>query len=279
MEVRKPDPTVVFPCIQVGSWVGWDTSTSSGLFVSRFTQAIGLLELPDFAGSDLDADQRKEALSNWPTLMRPLTALSLFLGTVALEDFVRDLVVRMSLNNQCETLFPGLSVYRPTKLALRAEKLHRPHYTDLAGKSDPDEVNAIFRDTLGISPIASVDKWHLRDLITLRHIVAHFAAIVRPEDIPRFGYFIVDQGMLNPPPEFVKAELVYLCKIGYEIEKAAGSCVLKKIIENAGAGWSRNPPQEVVSMIEFFGFFGRLEKDRGLRLDHCINELVTQHGP
>lgn len=75
-------------------------------------QASGLLDLPDFGGGDLNTEQRREALVSAVSFHKPLAALSLFLGVVALEDFVRDLVARMAENPEIAQLFPLLAEFR-----------------------------------------------------------------------------------------------------------------------------------------------------------------------
>jgi hypothetical protein len=53
-----PDPQIQLPEAQLGEWSAIDTRTSTGLFAYRSMQASGLLNLPDFGGGDLTAEQR-----------------------------------------------------------------------------------------------------------------------------------------------------------------------------------------------------------------------------
>ncbi len=49
-----PTPTVQFPEAHVGEWTAIDTRTAPGLFAYRQTQAVALLDLPDYGGGDLE---------------------------------------------------------------------------------------------------------------------------------------------------------------------------------------------------------------------------------
>ncbi|GAA4417304.1 hypothetical protein [Acidovorax lacteus] len=298
-----PTPTVQFPEAQVGEWTAIDTTTAPGLFAYRQTQAVALLELPDYGGGDLDAEQRREALRSAVSLHKPLAALSLFLGVVALEDLVRDLAARLAD-------LPGLTQFFPELPKLRAQAVNRPADqafkrldTDPAGVLDPEEINGRFMKAMGVAPVPAGEYWHLRDLALLRHTVAHHAAVIRAVDVPRFAHFIILPGrVINPPPDFVRSELMYLYELGRTIEKAVQSAALSPIIQAAGAGWSMHPPKVLIELIELFGFFGFIEtttlpvgysepgsdlrqrqeaeanRIRDVLLQRCIAELVTVYG-
>jgi hypothetical protein len=189
-----------------------------------------------------------------------LAALSLFLGVVALEDFVRDLVARMAESQELATLFPKLARLRSQPRARAPDQAFRRLDTDPAGVVDPEEINAVFQQAIGVAPIAPTEYWHLRDLALLRHTVAHHAAVIRQVDVPRFRHFIVQPGhVINPPAAFVKAELHYLYELGREVEKAARSVVFREAIAAVGSGWSQAPDPRIVQLIRFFAFFGYIE--------------------
>jgi hypothetical protein len=223
-------------------------------------QASGLLDLPDFGGGDLNTEQRREALASAISFHKPLAALSLFLGVVALEDFVRDLVARMAENPEITQLFPLLAGFRSQPKARAPDHTFRRLDTDPAGVIDPEEINAVFLQALGVAPIPLHEYWHLRDLALLRHTVAHHAAVIRQVDLPRFRHFIVQpRRVINPPSAFVKAELLYLYQLGRTVESAVRSVVFRDAIATIGSDWSQVPDARIVRLIEFFAYFGYIE--------------------
>lgn len=117
-------------------------------------QAAHLLEMPDFGGDDLDAQQRREALRTAVSFHKPLAALSLFLGVVALEDFVRDLVARMADNLELLSWFPQLADFRSQLRYKTPDKAFQRLDTDPAGVIDPEKINSVFYRAFGVSPIA-----------------------------------------------------------------------------------------------------------------------------
>lgn len=255
-----PDPQVPLPEAQIGEWSAIDTRTATGLFAYRSMQASGLLDLPDFGGGDLNPEQRREALVSVISFHKPLAALSLFLGVVALEDFVRDLVARMAENSEIAQLFPQLAEFRSQPKANAPDQAFRRLDTDPAGVIDPEKINAVFLKSLGVAPIPPHEYWHLRDLALLRHTVAHHAAVIRHVDLPRFRHFIVQPGrVINPPSAFVKAELLYLYQLGRTVEAAVRAVVFRDAIAAIGSGWSQAPDARIVQLIEFFAYFGYIE--------------------
>jgi hypothetical protein len=302
--MKLPAPTVLLPESSSAEWSIFDTRTATGLFGYRQDQAIGLLELPDFGGGDLDADQRRQALRDFVSMHKPLTALSLFLGVVALEDLIRDLAARLADLSSLSSFFPRLAALRAQAIPRSADQAFKRLDTDPAGVIEPSEINARFKRAMGISPVPEHEYWHLRDLALIRHTVAHHAAVIRPVDVARFAHFVVHAGrVINPPYEFVRSELLYLYGLGRTIEKAIRSAAFGVLIKSAGAGWSLHPPPVVLELIEFFNFFGFIESTnvavgfsepgselrsrqeaeasriRAVRIQRCITELVTDHGP
>lgn len=63
--------------VPVGERNAIDTRTVSGLLAYRQMHAMQLLELPDYGGGDLDAPQRKEALSSAVSFRKPMAMLAL----------------------------------------------------------------------------------------------------------------------------------------------------------------------------------------------------------
>ena len=255
-----PNPQVDLPEVPIGEWSAIDTRTSSGLFAFRSMQASGLLELPDLGGGDLDVQQRREALLTAVSFHKPLAALCLFLGVVALEDFVRDLVARMTDDPELLSWFPQLAGVRSQPIPRTSNQAFRRLDTDPAGVLDPEYINSVFQRALGVSPIRVHDYWHLRDLALLRHTVAHHAAVIRSVDIPRFCYFRVQPGrLINPPAEFIKAELQYLYQLGRNVDASVRDAIFRRAVTDAGSGWSQVPDARIVRLIEFFAYFGYIE--------------------
>ena len=47
--------------------------------------------------------------------------------------------------------------------------------------------------------------------------------------------------------------------MGRTIEMSVQGAVFKKVIATAGAGWSIQPSQEVIELIQLFAYFGRIK--------------------
>jgi hypothetical protein len=301
--MTMPTPTVVLPEVQLAEWSAVDTRTAPGLFAYRQMQAMNLLDFPDYGGGDLDSAQRKEALRRAISFHKPLSALSLFLGVVALEDFLRDLAARLADVPNVVTHFPALTKLRAQQINRSAGQMFKRLDTDPAGTLDPAEINLRFTQAMGVAPVPTQEYWHLRDLALLRHTIAHNAAVIRQIDLPRFAHFIVEPGrIINPPPDFIHSELIYLYGLGRTIEKAIRSATFAKVIAKAGAGWAERAPQAVIELIEFFGFFGYIESTnvavgysepgsdfrcrqeveaqrvRTVLFQKCVADLVVEHG-
>lgn len=255
-----PTPMVPLPDASVSEWTAIRTGSAPGLFAYRHLQAVHLLELPDFGGGDLTAEQRRDALRNAVNLQRPLAALAIFLGVVALEDFVRDFGARMADNAHIVQHFPALAKLRSKPIRRVPEQAFRRLDTDPTGEIDPELVNALFKKSLQIEPVRSAEYSRLRDLALIRHTVAHHAATIRQVDVPRFQHYIVrpDQS-INPPVDFVRETLTYLYRTGREIEEAVINRVFAVILPALGAEWWSNRPPKLLELIEFFAFFGFIE--------------------
>lgn len=303
--MAMPIPTIQLPEAPVPEWSAINTRTASGLFSYRQMQAINLMELPDFGGGDLNASQRREALRDAVSFQKPLAALALFLGVVALEDFIRDLATRLADTPSCLAHFPGLAKLRAQPVAQPPEKMFKRLDSDPAGVGvlDPERINEAFKLAIALEPIPVTEFWHLRDLALLRHTVAHHGAVIRQVDVPRFAHFIVAPGrVINPPPDFVTGELTFLYKLGRQIENGVRSAIFTRFIKAEGVGWSKNPSRDLVELIELFAFFGHLEttnvtvgyseprselrrrqeteavRIRKLLVEKCISDLKSEFG-
>lgn len=253
-------PTVPFPDANVSEFSAIRKTSASGLFAYRHMQAIDLLEFPDFGGGDMTAEQRRDALQNFVNLQKPLAALAIFLGVVALEDFVRDFGARMADNTQISHHFPALAELRSKPITRTADQAFKRLDTDPTGAIDPQAINKLFQTSLDVEPISPTEFSRLRDLALIRHTVAHHAAIIRAVDVPRFQYYILRPGQaINPPPEFVRETLSYLYQTGRVIENCVRKRVFSAVIPSLGPEWWKTRPQQLLELIAFFDYFGFIE--------------------
>ena len=160
----------------------------------------------------------------------------------------------------------------------------------------------MLQKALGVAPISAAEYARLRDLILIRHTVAHHAAVVRAVDVPRFQYYELRRGQLiNPPPEFMRETLSYLYRIGRAIETSVTDRVFSVILPSMGDAWWDKRPTILLELIEFFDFFGFIESTNGsvgyaapdtaeharmraeaarikeVLIERCIGELLTKH--
>ncbi|MBI4808127.1 MAG: hypothetical protein HY799_04190 [Nitrosomonadales bacterium] len=253
-------PAIPFPDAPVSEWVGIRTDSASGLFAYRHLQAIGLLEFPDFGGGDMTSEQRRDALCDAINFQKPLAALAIFLGVVALEDFVRDFGARMADNTDICNFFPALVELRAQPIQRSADQAFKRLDTDPTGCIDPKLINDIFRKSLNVEPISTIEYPRLRDLALIRHTVAHHAAIIRPVDVQRFQYYILrPQQAINPPAKFVRETLAYLYQTGRVIEDTIRNRVFSVVLPSLEPEWWNTRPTKLIQLIEFFDFFGFIE--------------------
>lgn len=223
-------------------------------------QAIDLLELPDYGGGDLTVEQRRDALRTAVNFQKPLAALSIFLNVVALEDFVRDFGARMADNTHISQHFPKLKKLRSKPITRTQDQAFKRLDTDPTGIIDPEEINKIFLNSIGVEPIPTSEYPRLRDLALIRHTVAHHAAVIRQVDVARFQYYIVKpKQLINPPVEFVLETLTYLYKTGSTIEDKIRHQVFSAIIPTLESDWQTTHPPKLIELIEFFDYFGFME--------------------
>lgn len=246
-----------FPTVLYTEFTAARHFTAPGLFFYRQMQARQLLHFPDFAGGDLSREQRKVALLQMVNAQRPLAALALFLGVVALEDFIRDLGSRLA-----DT--PGLDNYFPLVANLRPKPLRQPRpYArtdkDPATFSDWPATNALYNQVLGINPFLQSDLPKLHDLAIIRHTVAHHAALIREIDVPRFKFWSMQANtQINPPAEFVQATSLFIYQVGRTFEKSVADRVFDLVIPHESSNWCENPSELLLSLIELFNWFGIL---------------------
>lgn len=189
---------IPFPFVPVGEWTVFRHFTAPGLFAYRHVQADNLLQFPDYAGGDLNAEQRREALDVAVNLYRPLTALVIFLNVVALEDFIRELSASLADIGALATYFPNIF-----KLKKEDPKLNFK------------EVNTLYYESVAVKPLPEEEFPRLYDLALVRHTVAHNGSIFRDSDVGRFQYYQVQPGrVINPPIAFVKETCHYLYETG-----------------------------------------------------------------
>lgn len=249
-----------FPSVPFGEFTVTRPFTAPGLFAYRHMQATHLLHFPDYSGGDMTKEQREEALRQSVNLHRPLAALVIFLGVVALEDFIRELGARLADTETLSLHFPGVLNLKPVP-ARRPREYARPD-RDPAGLSDWQEVNELYDRTLGVRPFQDADLPKLHDLALIRHTVAHHAALVREIDIPRFRFWAMQaNAVINPSVKFVESLSHYLYKAGRQFETAVSDRIFSVVLSEERSDWVRSPSPLVVSLIEVFNWFGLLLTD------------------
>lgn len=103
-----------------GSARFYRTDYALGLLVERITQAQELLHPVDLGPGTLSREERADALERFHVIGTTVTALSLFMSVVALEDYVRDLGGRLTGNALIARHFPELVVMQATPLPQQA---------------------------------------------------------------------------------------------------------------------------------------------------------------
>jgi hypothetical protein len=252
-------PNVPLPEETIGEFTVCRPFTAPGLFAYRHMQALGLLDFPDYAGGDLDAAQRREALQRAVKFHRPLSALVIFLNVVALEDFIRDFGARLADHPGLASYFPSVSGLRMTPTNPAPNRPFARLDRDPAILVDPVDVNNLYQRCLGIQPFPASEHAQLRDLALLRHTVAHHGAVIRSVDVQRFQHFIVQPGHpINPPVAFVRDVCAYLYRVGRMFEESVKARIFSVVIPTLGPSWWEQPPPTLLDLIELFNYFGKL---------------------
>ena len=248
-----------FPEVPIATWTITRPDTAGGLFAERCLQAQRLIDLPDLGDGDLDREQRRAALRRMVNGIRPLAAVSIFLGVVALEDYVRDLGARLADDPVVQAAFPNVTGLRPRPMPTRPGKPFARLDQDPATPTDFAAVNKLYLEVLGAEPFPQAAHAKLYDLALIRHTVAHHGSVVRPVDIPRFQYWSMKaNAILNPPVEFVEETLRFLYQAGRAFELTIQNAVFAKALASVAADWAARRDRNIVTLIELFNYFGRL---------------------
>lgn len=246
-------PKIDFPTALVGEWTPFPVKFPLGLFGYRISQAVRLLDWP--APYDLEKvpdEERRRIKDGFLQLRHPITALGLFLGVVALEDFVRDLLHRLREDDFVGSHFPEFQ-------KLTAKSIEK-EFSNIR----PEEWNDKLFSIIDLKPIPKEELPHIGDLVLLRNAIAHYGSLTPEKYRDKFNYWDVKIGQLiNPPASFVRTELNYIFHLGQKIHEETRRIVFRRIIEKMGCGWSRNPSPDILRLIELFCFFGFLEQARG----------------
>lgn len=240
-----------FPTVLIGEWTPILVDRPFGLFAYRVGQAMALLRVSaTHSDTAVSYEERQRINDEFLPLCRPLTALGLFLGVAALEDFGRDLMEKLTEDEFLRHHFPKVCEWN-------SRKGFRSLY--------PKKWNEKYQEIFSIQPISIADFPHLNDLRHLRNAVAHHGSLIPGRDVEKFKYWDLKAGQqVNPPAKFVRDELLYIFRIGKSIHDELTQVVLKHAIEVAGRGWSTEPSADILRLIEVFTFFGFLESDEGL---------------
>jgi hypothetical protein len=282
-------PLEPFPSVPFGEFTVTRPFTAPGLFFYRHVQATNLLHFPDLTTGDMSREQHKDALLRMVNAHRPLAALVLFLGVVALEDFIRDLGARLSDIDGLNVSFPAISELRPTPTN-QQRPYARPD-RDPAALSNWPAVNDLYARVLAINPFSQSDLRQLHDLAIIRHTVAHHAALIRAIDVPRFQFWSMQaNAQINPPVEFVQSTSHFLYVTGRTFETTVAERVISVVLQQAEPDWFNHPSRLLLSLIETFNWFGKLPTEDGItpvygtpdyaeqvRIAHAANrDQVTQ---
>lgn len=246
-------PKIDFPTALVGEWTPFPVKFPLGLFGYRISQARRLLEWP--APYDLEKvsdEERRRIKDGFLQLRHPITALGLFLGVVALEDFVRDLLHQLRADDFVVSNFREFQELTPETIEKNFKHLR------------PKCWNKDFLKIMGFKPVPTKEISHVADLVRLRNAIAHYGSLTPEAYRDKFKYWNVKIGQpINPPASFVRTELNYISHLGQKIHEETRRIVFRRIIEKMGCGWSRNPSPDILRLIELFCFFGFLEQARG----------------
>ncbi len=252
-------PKVPFPEVPVAELTVFRPFTAPGLFAYRHVQADGLMHFPDFSAGDFTNEQRREALDRALEVHRPLAALVVFLGVVALEDFFRDLGARLADLEGISAFFPAISKLRLITRPADADRPFAPLDKDPIQFLDFGRVNQLYLDCLSIEPIPRSEFPRLYDLSIVRHTVAHHGAIFRAIDADRFQHYQVSPGrLINPPVDFVKETCSYLYGIGRGFERSIQNRVFSTVLPSLDPGWPTSRPKVLIDLIELFNYLGRI---------------------
>lgn len=264
-------PKMPFPQSNYGSWSALRTHTVSGLFAYRYAQAIGMMEYPDFTNDP----KMKEMLLGQVACHPPLTAVVIFLCVVALEDFVRELGNMLFNVQSFDTYFSNSAT-----LGQKSKTQNAPHARkddDATRLSDPEHVNNLYKSVFGVQPYPDNELPRLRDLILIRHIVAHHGSTVREIDAERFQYYEVpSKCLLNPTVEFTKETALYIYKIGRIFEENVKKAVFTKIKGEHPSNWKEL--EITKKLIEGFNWFGKFAETKTPRNISPEGKDITDYG-
>lgn len=277
---------VRFPSQPIGEWTALRSFTAPGLFAYRHMQADDLLHFPDFGDGDMTREQRRDALDQFVVLKRPLTAIVVFLNIVALEDFIRDIGIRISNVENLNKYFPQINKLRSIRQKENPDKPSKQLDKDPTHLMDFLKLNELYLTCIGVEPINKSDISRLYDLTIIRHCVAHNGSIIRDVDKPRFQYYEVEaNNVINPPVDFVKETCAFLYKSGRHFEESIRTKLFKQVIRDLDANWRDTRPKILCDLIEIFDYFGHLpppisvwpkaENERNEIIDRNLEYLMT----
>jgi hypothetical protein len=273
---------VTFPFVPINEWNVLRTYTAPGLFAYRHIQALDLLHFPDFGDGDMTKEQRREALDYHINFYKPLTAVVIFLNVVALEDFIRDIGIRISNVENIEQIFPKISELKMKPQKPNSDKPSKQLDKDPVPLMDFEKLNDNYYSSIGVKPINKKDFARLYDLTIIRHCIAHNGSIVREIDLPRFQYYnITSNQIINPPAAFVKETCGFLYNIGKDFENSIRHAVFSKVLKNLDSDWELSKPKILTDLIELFNFFGKIPSgenafSRDPKIRHKNNEEKYQ---
>lgn len=214
------------PTVKFDRFPPLDQYSPKEMYQYRLRKSLFGLQLPDVGGGDLNEVQRKEWLKEILVYTTQTPALTVFQGVVALEDYIRELSNGLG---QIENL-DAVEGFTEIKTLPVKQKVSVNYPSESPEENtpmlNPFEVNKRFKKVLCIEPLSKDDR--LKDLITLRHIIAHNASNIRQVDLGRFQYYDVEANhIFTPTEEFVRDTLGYLSKVVNNFHQA----VLDRVLE------------------------------------------------
>jgi hypothetical protein len=276
---------IAFPQAQVGEWTVFRKETPFGMFFYKLHQAANVTSVANFNIPNSCGKSAKDYESEHPEVVQPLTALAVFMHVVALEDLLRESGVFLVTINELMKL---KGIKKLTQVPVQQKHPHQRTQKDSFSLLDLEQLNDHYQAVLGIAAVEKADISRLRDLILMRHIVAHNAAIVREVDQGRFQYYAVPVGIsLNPTAEFVRDTTSFISAVARQFIEKIRAVVFQKAFSML-PDWRDTPCDRINELIAQFDYFGLIPQSTALQrsvheretelLDRCYSMLLETHG-
>lgn len=242
-----------FAQYNTGDFFFCDRNSPVGMFTYRLYSAR--LFLDPYNKKNCGIDSEIESLNAEVALNRPKSALALFLIIIAFEDYIRDFLDGLGK-------IPSINqYYNPNELLLKPKtQVFGFGVKDQINKFDSEMINKKFNTLFGFDVVTNDELKKLDDLITIRHIVAHFGSYVDDFNQKRFSYFSIDANqILNPTLDQTFELFNYFWILVKKIESGTRDHIFSKIKYNHPGEWRS---QEITGyLIRHFSFFQKIISD------------------